>query len=123
MMRSAVSTVTVSTVSVLAVSVLAVSVLAVTGLILFSPVPAMAQGFQYGAESGSWDMQFDKRSYFPCYRWNSASTRSHDVGHRFHEPHGDRKKKARSRRAWDEAQYWLDEPRRPRCIGLWDSQR
>ena len=104
------------------------SIVAVTAAVLCLPVPAIAQGFQFGAERESWDIQFDKRGTFPCYRWNSHSSFSHfhRVEHWPQKPRGDRSKSYYTERNWDGGRYWVDQPsekRRPRCIGLWESQR
>src|SRR5437868_2202927 len=105
-----------------------IAIMVAATAVLCSPAPATAQGFQYGAERGSWDIQFDKRGVFPCYRWSSYANGSH-----FH-PDDQWSRKARSARLkhyaaerhWDEGGYWLDSSgwkRYPRCIGLWQSQR
>src|SRR3954451_9488126 len=104
------------------------AIVAVTAAVLCSPHPATAQGFQFGSERGSWDIQFDKRSFFPCYRLHSHFYRSHfhDDGYWPQKPRGDRGKFYSAQRSRDGGGYWLDQPgedRRPRCIGLWESQR
>jgi hypothetical protein len=105
-----------------------IAIVAVTTAVLCSPSAAIAQGFQFGPERGSWDIQFDKRSFFPCYRLNSHASGSHfhDDGHWSQKPRGDRGKFYSAERNWDGERYWIDQPsgkRRPRCIGLWESQR
>jgi hypothetical protein len=105
-----------------------IAIMAVTTAVLCSPPPAIAQGFQFGSERGSWDMQFDKRSFFPCYRLNSHSYGSHfhDDGRWSQKPRRERGKFYSAERDWDGGGYWLDQPswnRRPRCIGLWETQR
>jgi len=109
-------------------SIVQLSFVAVTAAVLCLPVPAIAQGFQFGAERESWGIQFDKQSIFPCYRWNSHSSFSHfhPVEHRSQRPRGDRGKSYYAERNWDVGRYWVAQPsekRRPRCIGLWESQR
>ena len=100
-----------------------IAIVAVTTAILCLPVPAIAQGFQFGSERGLWDT----RSDFPCYRWTSHSSSSHFHNvDQYQKPRGARSDFYSTERNWDAGKYWLglpSEKRRPRCIGLWESQR
>src|SRR4051812_44290806 len=98
------------------------AIVTVTVAVLCLPVPAIAQGFQFGSDRASWDIRFE-RSPYPCYRLNSHSsfTYFHDVDRGF-QPHSDRKKFYTARANWDEGKYWPGEKRPPRCLGLWESQ-
>ena len=90
-----------------------IAIMVPTFAVLFSASPATSQGFQYGAKRGSWDRQFDRRGAFPCYHWSSRSSRT-----RYHlEGYGPQKPVV------DIGDLNWDDKRRPRCIGLWDTQR
>src|SRR4051812_44254789 len=101
-----------------------ITIVAVTAALLCLPVPATAQGFQFGSEHGSKHIPLDT---LPCYRWSSHSGfwRFHGVDHWPQKAHVDRSKFYPAERNWDAGTNWLGPrgKRRIRCIGLWESQR